>query len=216
MSYGQQPQGGQSPQQPDGAAPPPPPAPGGQPGYGTPAPGGYGAPDQQQPWGAQQPAPGGFGDATAAYGGQPSPQGGPWAAPGVPTKRPGQVTAGAVMSIVGGAFALLAGIILAAAGSSPEITREMGMGSEAGSFFAAIGGVLAVIGALVIVFAVFVLRGKMWAAIGLGVLAALYVVLGILGTVNGEATGIVGIVYVAAATALCLTPQARAWYRAKA
>ncbi|WP_420111254.1 hypothetical protein [Pseudactinotalea sp.] len=194
MTYGQQPPSNNNP----GTPPPPPPGPGygaptpstPQPGYGQPPP--YGAPGQP-----------GYGG--AAWGGPPAP-------------RPGSVTGGAVMAIIGGAVAILLGIlflIVGGMGSDPEVFAQAGLPAEAAGLFAGLGIVVLIIGVLVLVFGILTLKGKYWAAIGLTVIGGIYALLSVLSLIQGQGGVLVGLIWVAIAVALLMSSGSRAWLRAQ-
>jgi len=194
MTYGQQPH-------PD-AVPPPPPAPGagGQQDYGTPAgqAPGHGTPGNHYGYGAGMP-------------GQPGYAG--WST--APAVRPGSVTAGSVLAIIGGIVATLLGaLLLVLAGVVRDSSAFAGTGLTP-EMFVVLGGIVALVGVLVLVFGVMALRGRYWAAIALTITGGLYVALAIVSLIQGQGGVLVGIIWIAISVSLLMSGTSRAWFRAQ-
>ncbi|GAB2598037.1 hypothetical protein [Pseudactinotalea suaedae] len=172
------------------AVPPPPPSPGQVPGYGTPG--------NQYGYGASMP-------------GQPGYAG--WST--APAVRPGSVTAGAVLAIIGGIVAILFGaLLLVLAGVVRDSSAFAGTGLTP-EMFVGLGGIVAVVGVLVLVFGIMALRGRYWAAIALTITGALYVALAIVSLIGGQGSVLVGIIWIAISVSLLMSGTSRAWFRAQ-
>lgn len=205
MSYGNQPDPnapppyGAAPQSPGGQ----PPAYGQQPGYGQPT---YGA---QPGYGQQQP---GYGQQGYTQPGQYGYGGTQW---GAPMARPGSVTGGSVMAIIGGVVAILIGVMFLVVSGIDEVGEVIQSAGYAPTWFATIGGVVTAVGVLVLALAIFALKGKWWAAIGLAIVGGLYVVLAIWSMVQGQTGVTTGVIWIAISVGLLMTGGSRAWFQAQ-
>lgn len=163
--------------------------------YGAPAAGGY----------SQQPDQ--FGQSAAPWG-----QGG--ALP-----RPGTVIAGCVLAWIGSALMIVLGLIILIAGGTLTAS-DLGLsGADSAGLMAVIGifgGIFLVWGLIVVLGAVFAFRGAKWGRMLLTVLGAIFLVFGIMGLTTGEASGLIGVAWVAASTVLLWLPASTAWYNSKA
>lgn len=178
----------------------------GQPPYGSQQPYGYpGQPQQATAWGQQ---------ATAGW----------WQAPRGP-RRPGSVLASAIMTYVGAGFMALIGIImLIGAAVSDAFVRggqeawnaTSGMTTTSFRLVAlGFGGFALLLGAALIVLAVFAQWGRNGARIGLTVIGAIEVIASLFSVVRGSGQSVLGLVYVAVAVILLWVGTANAWYRAQ-
>lgn len=132
------------------------------------------------------------------YGYPQGPQGTP--------SRPGTVLAGCIMTWVGGAFGLFAGLVLAAASGQSEFRNRLNLGDDLANVIQAIGVVVILWSLLAIVLAVFAFRGRRWAGIALLVMAGIYLVVAVIGMVTaGDATGLFGPAYSILAAVLIYT-----------
>lgn len=202
---------------PDGAGEPVPGRPsGGDPWAGQPYP-----PTPPPPQGYYGPAyPGGTYPAPPYPPGQPVYPGYP-GSPTPPT-RPGQVTAGVIMSWVGGGVFALLGVLLLALADNKDLLDgvEQQLGNQlnrdqATTIFRTLGVGLGVWGIAVIVFAVLAWNGKNWARIALTVMGGLYCASQLVGIVSGAVAGLPFLAYVVICVGLLWTRQAGAWFTAR-
>ena len=136
-----------------------------------------------------------------------------------PIARPGQVTAGVIMSWVGGgAFALL-GLLLFALADNKDLLDgvEQQLGNQlnrdqATTIFRTLGVGLGAWGVAVIVFAVLAWSGKNWARIALTVMGGLYCASQVVGIVSGAVAGLPFLAYVVICVGLLWTREAGAWF----
>ena len=166
-----------------------------------------------------------------AYPGHPAyPSGQPPYLPGQPvypgavalTARPGQVTAGVIMSWVGGGVFALLGVLLFALADNKDLLDgvEQQLGNQlnrdqATTIFRTLGVGLGVWGIAVIVFAVLAWNGKNWARIALTVMGGLYCASQLVGIVSGAVAGLPFLAYVVICVGLLWTREAGAWFTAR-
>ncbi|YAL82700.1 hypothetical protein ACMYYO_12300 [Dermacoccaceae bacterium W4C1] len=134
-----------------------------------------------------------------------------------PQGRPGTVVAACVMSWIGGALMLGLGLLFALMSgtqsfqdsiqdSAPEI------GDDAQALGIGIGIFMLVWALLVIVPAIFVWKGKLWATIILTVLGGIYLLLGIVG-IAGNPAALLSVLYVGGVLALLWLRPSQDFYR---
>ena len=204
-----QPPGQQSPQQQPGPYQYPP-AQG--PGYGQ----GY---PQSQPQGYPQGHPGqhgpqqyGYGYPSSAYYGYPSPH--------EPSRRPPQVVAAHVLTWIGAAFGVVAGIFFIAAAGNQEtfdLVREQLAAPDIDeqTFVMTLrlaGAIIALWSVAVVVVSVFSWRRANWATILLTVMGGAYLLMQLATLVAGQLAVLFVIVWVAAVLVLLWWPASRQWY----
>jgi hypothetical protein len=139
-----------------------------------------------------------------------------------PTARPGQVTAGVIMSWVGGGvFALLGVLLFALAanadlldGVEQQLDQQINR-DQATTIFRTLGVGLGIWGIAVIVFAVLAWNGKSWARIVLTVMGACYCASQLVGIVSGAVAGLPFVAYVVISVGLLWTRDAGAWFAAR-
>ncbi|MFV0252564.1 MAG: hypothetical protein ACK5H2_04435 [Beutenbergiaceae bacterium] len=110
---------------------------------------------------------------------------------------------------------LLLGILMLIVGSVPGALTDAGIPASQIGFVIGLGVVMMIIGVVVGVFGIFALTGKFWAVIGLAVVGGLCGIAGILSIIGGEATSLVGLIWVGLSVGLLLAPGSRAWYQSK-
>lgn len=128
--------------------------------------------------------------------------------------RPGGLTAGAVMTIVGGAVVVGLGLLIAIlAGAASTTMDDFGIVEDALWITVA---VVVVMGVGLIALGALVMRGKFWALVVLTVLGALSALSSLSALVTGENSGsLLGIAYIGVALGLMYAPASRAWLRAQ-
>ncbi len=139
-----------------------------------------------------------------------------------PTTRPGQVTAGVIMSWVGGGVFALLGVLLLALADNKDLLDgvEQQLGNQlnrehATTIFRTLGVGLGVWGIAVIVFAVLAGNGKNWARIALTVMGGLYCASQVVGIVSGAVAGLPFLAYVVICVGLLWTREAGVWFTAR-
>jgi hypothetical protein len=193
MTYGQQP---------DPNTPPPYGAP--LQGTGSPSPGYSGQPQAGQPQYGQP----GYGQQPGQYGYA----GTQWSGP---VARPGSVTAGCVLAIIGGIVAILLGGLFLVVSGLDGVEEAFADAGLARSWFTTLGGIVLVVGALVLTFAIIALRGKWWAAIALAVMGGIYIVLAIWSMIQGQGGVLVGVIWIALSVGMLMSTRSRAWFQAQ-
>jgi hypothetical protein len=133
--------------------------------------------------------------------------------------RPGQVTAGVVMSWVGGGVFALFGLLLFALaankdlldGVEQQLDQQINR-DQATTLFRTLGVGLGIWGIAVIVFAVLAWNGKNWARIALTIMGGCYCASQLFGIVSGAVAGLPFLAYVVIAVGLLWTRPAGAWF----
>ncbi len=108
--------------------------------------------------------------------------------------RPGSITAAAIVLIVFGAILGLIGLLVMLGGAmfsaikdQPELAGQLGQVSDAfGVFILIVGALMATWGALQVLAAIFVLRGRTWARITAMIVAILGALIGLASIIPGE------------------------------
>jgi hypothetical protein len=132
------------------------------------------------------------------------------------------VTAGVIMSWVGGGVFALLGVLLFALADNKDLLDgvEQQLGNQlnrdqATTIFRMLGVGLGVWGIAVIVFAVLAWNGKNWARIALTVMGGLYCASQVVGIVSGAVAGLPFLAYVVICVGLLWTREAGAWFTAR-
>jgi len=127
--------------------------------------------------------------------------------------RPGTLLAGCILTWVGSAAGLLAGVVFLAMSGSDEFNDAFdAAGADVETFLKVLGGALVVWSLLAAVLAVFTVMGNRWAAIALAVVGGSYIALVGYGIVtSGDVSGLIGIAWVLVSLALIFSGS-KAWF----